>query len=157
MIAELTIVRAFSLRLGQQNTQKVIYLAPLKALCTERVSDWTTKFEGTGITVLELTGDTTDFTPQSLHKYNIIITTPEKWDSVTRKWRDIQQVIKDLALVIIDEVHLLQESRGATLEAVVSRMKLISQHATMANTGKLVIIELSNKSGASKMRYSGIL
>jgi ATP-dependent DNA helicase HFM1/MER3 len=57
---------------------------------------------------------------------NIIITTPEKWDSVTRKWKDIQQVIQELALVIIDEVHLLQESRGATLEAVVSRMKVIA-------------------------------
>jgi ATP-dependent DNA helicase HFM1/MER3 len=38
-----------------------------------------------------------------------------------------------ISLVLIDEVHLLNEDRGPTLEAVVSRMKALSQEATMAD------------------------
>lgn len=37
--------------------KKVIYLAPLKALCQERLRDWSQKFKSAGITVVELTGD----------------------------------------------------------------------------------------------------
>ena len=32
----------------------------------------------------------------------------------------------DIALVLIDEVHLLSDPRGATLEAIVSRIKMLS-------------------------------
>lgn len=54
---------------------------------------------------------------------SIIITTPEKWDSMTRKWKDHQKLMQLVKLFLIDEVHILKEDRGATLEAVVSRMK----------------------------------
>jgi ATP-dependent DNA helicase HFM1/MER3 len=49
------------------------------------------------------------------------LTTPEKWDSITRKWKEIKYLVGQVALLLIDEVHLLHEDRGATLEAVVSR------------------------------------
>lgn len=32
----------------------------------------------------------------------------------------------DIALVLIDEVHLLNDPRGAALEAIVSRIKMLS-------------------------------
>lgn len=34
----------------------------------------------------------------------------------------------DIALVLIDEVHLLNDPRGAALEAVVSRIKILSSN-----------------------------
>jgi ATP-dependent DNA helicase HFM1/MER3 len=34
----------------------------------------------------------------------------------------------DIALVLIDEVHLLNETRGAALEAIVSRMKMLARY-----------------------------
>lgn len=37
----------------------------------------------------------------------------------------------DIALVLIDEVHLLNDPRGAALEAIVSRIKMLSQLGTM--------------------------
>lgn len=56
----------------------------------------------------------------------LILTTPEKWDLLTRKWNDYADLRTSLKLVMIDEVHLLNESRrGATLEAVICRMKLM--------------------------------
>ncbi|OBS74266.1 hypothetical protein A6R68_15199, partial [Neotoma lepida] len=56
---------------------------------------------------------------------NIIMTTPEKWDTMTRKWRD-NSLVQLVRLFLIDEVHILKdENRGPTLEVVVSRMKTV--------------------------------
>lgn len=64
--------------------------APTRSLCTERVIDWKKKFEQPGLEwrVVELTGDTSAGPDvwRNVKQANIIVTTPEKWDSVTRKW-----------------------------------------------------------------------
>lgn len=45
---------------------------------------------------------------------------------MTRKWRDYKSLVQLVKLFLIDEVHQLNdESRGPTIEAVVSRMKTI--------------------------------
>lgn len=60
-----------------------------------------------------------------------MLTTPEKWDSLTRKWRDYGTLITTVNLFLIDEVHLLNENhRGPTLEAVVSRMRTVHMFAS---------------------------
>ena len=48
------------------------------------------------------------------------MTTPEKWDIVTRKSgeRAYTELVK---LLIIDEIHLLHDSRGPVLEAIIAR------------------------------------
>ncbi|XP_049873449.1 probable ATP-dependent DNA helicase HFM1 [Pectinophora gossypiella] len=104
---------------------KIIYMAPVKALCTERLSEWYPKFTKLGLTCIEVTGDTNvDFS--QLKPYRIIITTPEKWDMLTRRWRDHRGLVEVIKLFLIDEVHILNdECRGPVLEAVVSRMKTI--------------------------------
>lgn len=56
----------------------------------------------------------------------IIITTPEKWDMLTRRWKDHRGLVEVVKLFLIDEVHILNdELRGPVLETVVSRMKTI--------------------------------
>lgn len=61
-----------------------------------------------------------------LHQFQIAVTTPEKWDSMTRKWRDHHEIAKMIKLVLIDEIHLVGDAnRGPTLEAIVSRLKSI--------------------------------
>ena len=104
---------------------KVVYQAPTKSLCSERMRDWSAKFASLGLTCAELTGDTEHNQLKNVQSASIIITTPEKWDSVTRKWRDNARLMKMVKLFLIDEVHILKERRGATLEAVVSRMKSV--------------------------------
>lgn len=60
------------------------------------------------------------------HKALVMLTTPEKWDSLTRKWRSYGSLITSINLFLIDEVHLLNEDhRGPTLEVIVSRMKTV--------------------------------
>jgi ATP-dependent DNA helicase HFM1/MER3 len=104
---------------------KVVYQAPTKSLCSERLRDWQEKFGSLGLTCTEATGDTEQRQLNQVRDANIIITTPEKWDSMTRKWKDHSKLMQLVKLFLIDEVHMLKDERGATLEAVVSRMKSI--------------------------------
>lgn len=120
-ILELAICRLAHLR-GNEGF-KIVYLCPLKALCTERSNDWRQKFGLLSLEVAELTGDTSQAEMRRVRQATIIITTPEKWDSITRSWSDHRKLLDLVELFLIDEVHLLKEPRGSTLEAVVSRMK----------------------------------
>lgn len=53
----------------------------------------------------------------------------QKFDVITRRHRDRggMSFFGDIALLVIDEVHLLSETRGAALEAVVSRLKMLAR------------------------------
>jgi DEAD/DEAH box helicase len=55
-----------------------------------------------------------------IEEAQIIVTTPEKWDVITRKSgeRAFTQLVK---LIIIDEVHLLHDDRGPVLESIIAR------------------------------------
>ncbi|KAI4178367.1 MAG: hypothetical protein L6R41_008418 [Letrouitia leprolyta] len=104
---------------------KIVYMAPTKSLCAERQKDWQAKFSVLQLQCAELTGDTNQGQLRNVQNASIIITTPEKWDSMTRKWKDHAKLMQLVKLFLIDEVHILKETRGACLEAVVSRMKSI--------------------------------
>jgi activating signal cointegrator complex subunit 3 len=51
----------------------------------------------------------------------MIVTTPEKWDVVTRKSTGDIELAQIVRLLIIDEIHLLHEDRGAVIESLVAR------------------------------------
>jgi ATP-dependent DNA helicase HFM1/MER3 len=107
---------------------KLVYQAPTRALCSERFRDWSKKFTSLGLQCAELTGDTDYAQSRLVQTASIIITTPEKWDSMTRRWRDHSKLMQLVRLFLIDEVHVLNETRGAALEAVVSRMKSVGSN-----------------------------
>ena len=103
---------------------KVVYLTPLRALASEKYEEFKkystiTKPYGKRISVGMSTGDYDSSDPW-LERYDIIIATNEKMDSLLRhkaKWMD------EISLVIADEVHLLNEAeRGPTLEVVLARL-----------------------------------
>jgi pre-mRNA-splicing helicase BRR2 len=98
---------------------KIIYIAPLKALVQEQVGNFGKRLEPYGITVSELTGDR-QLTKQQIADTQIIVTTPEKWDVITRKATDTSYT-NLVRLICIDEIHLLHDDRGPVLESIVSR------------------------------------
>ena len=98
---------------------KIIYIAPLKALVQEQVGNFGKRLEVYGIRVSELTGDR-QLTKQQIADTQVIVTTPEKWDVITRKATD-QSYTRLVRLVIIDEIHLLHDDRGPVIESIVSR------------------------------------
>ncbi|GFT18088.1 probable ATP-dependent DNA helicase HFM1 [Nephila pilipes] len=124
--------------LGQMSSRyKIVYMAPVKSLCNERFEDWQQKFEPLGAPCIQLTGDSGNEDYFELQKYTIILTTPEKWDSVTRVWRNNKNLVRMVKLLLIDEIHLLnEEERGATMEAALSRMKTIQAVLQGESKGK---------------------
>lgn len=50
----------------------------------------------------------------------MIVTTPEKWDVITRKGSDVS-IGSLVKLLIIDEVHLLNDDRGPVIETIIAR------------------------------------
>ncbi|MFH4974499.1 hypothetical protein AB6A40_001208 [Gnathostoma spinigerum] len=122
LCAELAVYRLFT----EHPNKKCVYIAPLKALVRERVRDWQEKFgDELHKRIVELTGDHTPDI-RVLENADVVITTPEKWDGITRGWES-RNYVKDVALIIIDEIHLLGVERGAVLEAIVTRLKIMMQ------------------------------
>lgn len=121
---------------------KVIYIAPMKALAQEVVAKFSERLKGLGLVVRELTGDM-QLTKREVEESHLIVTTPEKWDVVTRKGGE-GSLAAIVGLVIIDEVHLLADERGAVIESIVARsqrlvetsqraMRLVGLSATLPN------------------------
>lgn len=103
----------------------MIYIAPMKALVTEVVGNFSKRLEPLGLSVKELTGDS-QLSKQQISETNLIVATPEKWDIITRKSgeKTFTELVK---LLIIDEIHLLHDSRGPVLESIISRTTRLIQ------------------------------
>jgi len=105
---------------------KVVYVAPMKALAAEVTAAFSRRLAPLGLTVRELTGDT-QLSRREMEETNMIVTTPEKWDVVTRKGGEGAgassggSAASAVRLLIIDEVHLLNDERGAVIETLVAR------------------------------------
>lgn len=111
--AEIAMFRVFNTIPGG----KVVYIAPLKALVRERIEDWKERIENRlKRKVVELTGDVTPDV-RAIRESQVIVTTPEKWDGISRSWQT-REYVKDVSLIVIDEIHLLGEDRGPVLEVI---------------------------------------
>ncbi|MBE3042258.1 DEAD/DEAH box helicase, partial [Candidatus Bathyarchaeota archaeon] len=99
---------------------KIVYVAPMKALAAEITGKLGKRLAWLGIKVREYTGDM-HLTKQEVVQTQIIVTTPEKWDVVTRKGAGDTELVQKVRLLIIDEVHMLHDERGAVLESLVAR------------------------------------
>jgi helicase len=109
---------------------KVLYLTPLKALASEKYKEFKKygvikKADGRAVSVGISTGDFDSSDPR-MGKFDIIVTTNEKCDSLLRhraRWMD------SLSLVVADEVHLINDvDRGPTLEVVLARLMQVNPH-----------------------------
>ncbi|MEE6475929.1 hypothetical protein FKM82_010901 [Ascaphus truei] len=99
---------------------KIVYVAPMKALAAEMTNYFSKRLEPLGITVKELTGDM-QLSKGEILRTQMLVTTPEKWDVVTRKSVGDVALSQLVRLLILDEVHLLHEDRGPVLESLVAR------------------------------------
>jgi ATP-dependent DNA helicase HFM1/MER3 len=120
------------------NHRKIVYLSPSKALCQERYNDWSRRLSQINPTIecAMITGDSSESNGsiRDVASAHVILTTPEKWDSITRKWTDHLYLIGSVKLLLVDEVHLIgDKSRGACLEAIICRMKTVQRAAKARN------------------------
>jgi len=138
LIAELAMMSLLLNKGG--NGKKAIYLAPLKALVSEKYRDFSKDY-GNLVRVSMSTGDL-DSRDEFLADSNLILTTPEKLDSLIRhrvRW------IQDVRLLIVDEIHLIDDAgRGPVLEVIITLLRTILKNiqiiglsATIGNPGEL--------------------
>lgn len=129
-VAMLTVLRAVSQhchmtpsrgwRVADAKQFKMVYVAPMKALAAEVVRKFSKRLGYLGVVVKELTGDM-QLTRKEMDDTHMLVTTPEKWDVVTRKPGGDHGMAHAVRLLIIDEVHLLSDDRGAVIETIVAR------------------------------------
>ena len=121
---------------------KCLYIVPLRALASEKYEEFKQKYEPLGIKVGISTGDF-DIADPRLARYDILIATSEKVDSLLRhraKW--LADVI---SVAVLDEVHLINDpGRGPTLEILTARlrqvnprMQIIALSATIRNSEEI--------------------
>jgi activating signal cointegrator complex subunit 3 len=91
---------------------KIIYIAPMKALAAEMTANFSKRFQPLGISVKELTGDM-QLTKKEISETQVIVTTPEKWDVITRKTTDV-------ALTSVS-FHILQKKE---INSLVSKLSI---------------------------------
>ena len=91
MIAVLREVGA-NMRAGviQRADFKVVYVAPMKALAAEVTASFSKRLKPLGLSVRELTGDM-QLTKKEMAETQMIVTTPEKWDVITRKGGEVRR------------------------------------------------------------------
>nr|VDD37234.1 unnamed protein product [Brassica oleracea] len=131
---------------GPDATMRVVYIAPKEAIAKEQIRIWERKFgKVLGLRVVELTGETA-LDLKLLEKSQIIISTPEKWDALSRRWKQ-RKYVQQVSLFIVDELHLIGEGQGGTvLEVIVSRMRYISSQGD----NKIRIVALSTSLANAK-------
>ncbi|MEW6455872.1 MAG: DEAD/DEAH box helicase [Acidobacteriota bacterium] len=136
LIAEMAMLKTIF-----EDNGKIIYLLPLRALANEKYDDFTKKYQPLGIKIAVSTGDydSADFW---LERYQIIISTNEKMDSLIRHrspW------INEVTIVVADEIHLLGDPhRGPTLEIILSslrtinpKLRILALSATIKNASEI--------------------
>ena len=104
---------------NQNDKFLIVYITPMKALAAEIKEKFTTSLRHLKVNVKEYTGDTR-ISAEELYRSHILVATPEKWDIATRRGGE-DTIGSRLKLLIIDEIHLLQDDRGPVLEALVAR------------------------------------
>ncbi|MDG7008253.1 MAG: DEAD/DEAH box helicase [Nitrososphaerota archaeon] len=127
-------------RKAKEQKRRVVYLAPLRALASEKYAEFS-EFRRFGISTAISTGDF-DSSGDFLGRSDIIVLTNERFDSVMRHrvpW------INSVGLFIADEVHLAgNDSRGPTLEMILTKAlhlgldaQLLALSATISNAKTL--------------------
>lgn len=113
------------------HSARAVYISPLKALVQEQVATLSSRFESQGISVAELSGDQT-LGRKQLQSTDIIVSTPEKWDIISRKLSNAE-LVRNIGLLIIDEIHLLHDKRrGRVIENIITRHKRLKEPPRLA-------------------------
>lgn len=103
--------------------KKALYIVPLKALASEKSKEFRARY-GSIIKVALTIGDKDSAEPE-LAGFDLIIATSEKLDSLIRHhspW------LRDIKLLVIDEIHLLNDpGRGPTLEVIITLLRIIKE------------------------------
>ena len=134
--AEFAILRS----LNENPTGKMIYIAPVETLVKLRYRDWTKKLSTIdGLKIGMLTGETAADL-KTLEKNNLILSAPDPWDMLSRRWKQRKNV-QNVVLLIVDEIHLIGGDKGPVIEVITSRMRYMASQTD--NKTRIVALSAS--------------
>jgi len=135
--AEFALMRLWS----QPQHKRAVCIEPYQDMVDLRLAEWKAKFGGVqgGKEIVSLTGETSADL-RLLEKGDVIICTPTQWDVISRRWQQRKNV-KNLGLLICDEVQLIGAEIGPTYEIVISRTRYISKQTD--NNTRIVVCSVS--------------
>ncbi len=110
---------------------RAIYVTPLRSLADELHPVWKDDFAPykVGIFTGDYAKDGKKY-PVPFSEADLSIMTPERLDACTRNWRSHWSWIPEVALIVLDEVHLLGDlRRGPRLEGAISRIRRMNPFA----------------------------
>ncbi len=84
-----------------------------------------------------------------LERGNVVISTPARWDMLSRRWRQ-RKAVQGVALFVVDELHLLGSETGPTLEVVCSRMRYMAAQLEGAGGAAPRIVGLGHSMADAK-------
>ena len=120
--------------------KKVVYVVPLRALAYEKFRDFK-KYEKLGYAVKMEVGDLDSSKYKSKPKFDILVATAEKCDSILRSRQDW---FSGMGLLVLDEIHLIASNRGPVYEILVSKfihtypdVQVLGLSATIGNANEL--------------------
>lgn len=108
-IAELAVLRHF------ENTPeaKAVYITPMEDMATKVYADWKRRLEpAIGHTIVLLTGEQT-MDLKLAQRGQLIISTPERWDNISRRWKQ-RKSVQNVKLFIADDLHMIGASNGVS-------------------------------------------
>jgi pre-mRNA-splicing helicase BRR2 len=139
--AEFAILRMFS----ASPNSRCVFITPKQPLAEQRYAEWQKKFgQHMSKRVSLLTGETSADL-RLLRDSNIIISTPEHWDVLSRRWKQRKNV-QNVDLFVVDELHLIGGESGPVLEVICSRMRYMSSQIER----KVRIVALSSSVANAK-------
>jgi len=136
-----TLIAEYAIWLAFSTGKRSIYTNPLKALSTEKLNEWGENYLSPLTVMRDTSDDIANRTEENYERFDTLITTNERLNSILRKKKQVELVFKDVEYVVIDEVHLLgSKGRGTTLEYIIMvlqelmpHIKIIGLSATLPN------------------------
>ncbi|XP_027195039.2 putative ATP-dependent DNA helicase HFM1 [Dermatophagoides pteronyssinus] len=135
IVSELIRLESLNPSRPQYDQLHALYLAPLKAIVEEKCQEWQQRFAKFGLKCFAMTGDTEienyqKYLNEQHEQVNILLATPEKFDSVIRTHSESRSLLRLLDLIMIDEIHMLADrNRGDFLEATITRLKFLRDNS----------------------------
>ncbi|KAL3076890.1 hypothetical protein niasHT_039670 [Heterodera trifolii] len=133
--AEFALLRHFE---NNPPGSKAVYCTPLDDLAKNLYFDWLERIAAPLKKIVVLLTGEPSVDIKLLKKADVVVTTAERWDNISRRWKNRSDVQK-VKLFVVDNLHMIGASNGPVLEVVCSRMRYMGNQLD----SKLRIVALS--------------
>uniref|UniRef100_A0A183BS22 Helicase ATP-binding domain-containing protein n=1 Tax=Globodera pallida TaxID=36090 RepID=A0A183BS22_GLOPA len=133
--AEFALLRHFE---NNPPGSKAVYCTPLDDLAKNLYFDWLERIAAPLKKIVVLLTGEPSADIKLLKRADVVVSTAERWDNISRRWKNRSDVQK-VKLFVVDNLHMIGGSNGPVLEVVCSRMRYMGNQLD----SKLRIVALS--------------